>query len=196
MFTTVDGSLSHPDNALSAIAADDKLFLGRNAEPNFDGCSLKEIIQYLVLVHDAVKVLYYARSQYDDQWLIGQGGEIGLNIDEAFIANYEHLLLRLQSQLVDALTRKVIEALIGGGQDKKQRKLLSWFAEFPNNRHPLNTTWPWSIKPSLAVLWGVCWMFYDSANPPSNHGNRNSFNQRLIQSLGWNTPQPRDCKFI
>lgn len=32
--------------------------------------------------------------------------------------------------------------------------------EFPNCfRHPC-TTMPWTIWPALAVLWGVCWMFY------------------------------------
>lgn len=37
---------------------------------------------------------------------------------------------------------------------------LGWFFEWPGGRHPLNTTWPWAdVKPSLVVLWGVCWMF-------------------------------------
>lgn len=34
-------------------------------------------------------------------------------------------------------------------------------AEFPNRQRPLCTTMPWTIWPSLVVLWGVCWMFYD-----------------------------------
>jgi hypothetical protein len=34
-----------------------------------------------------------------------------------------------------------------------------WFFEWPNGRRPLSSTWPWNIKPSLVVLWGVCWMF-------------------------------------
>lgn len=37
---------------------------------------------------------------------------------------------------------------------------LGWFFEWPGGRHPLNTTWPWAdVRPSLVVLWGVCWMF-------------------------------------
>lgn len=40
---------------------------------------------------------------------------------------------------------------------------IGWFFEWPGGRHPLNSTWPWAdVKPSLVVLWGVCWMFYDS----------------------------------
>jgi hypothetical protein len=39
----------------------------------------------------------------------------------------------------------------------------SWFSEFPAGRRPVSTTWPWTIKPALAVLWGVCWMFYGPA---------------------------------
>ncbi|KAI9742282.1 MAG: hypothetical protein M1818_004182 [Claussenomyces sp. TS43310] len=36
-----------------------------------------------------------------------------------------------------------------------------WFFEWPGGRHPLNSTWPWAdVKPSLLVLWGVCWMFF------------------------------------
>jgi len=38
---------------------------------------------------------------------------------------------------------------------------IGWFFEWPSGRHPLNSTWPWAdVKPSLLVLWGVCWMFY------------------------------------
>lgn len=35
-----------------------------------------------------------------------------------------------------------------------------WFFEWPGGKRPLNSTWPWAdVKPSLLVLWGVCWMF-------------------------------------
>lgn len=37
-----------------------------------------------------------------------------------------------------------------------------WFSDFPGECRPLSTTWPWTIKSSLAILWGVCWMFYDN----------------------------------
>jgi hypothetical protein len=38
--------------------------------------------------------------------------------------------------------------------------------EFPNRKRPPCTTMPWCIWPALAVLWGVCWMFY-----PAYSGN-------------------------
>jgi hypothetical protein len=158
-----NGNISPADNALSAVCSDDKRFLQTDT-PNFEACSLDETVQSLVLVHEAINVLYAARTQYDDQFIITQGLEIGLDIDESFIANYEHLLLRLQSQLVETLTRKVIEALLENNLDKTQRKLLNWFTEFPDNRHPQSTTWPWSIKPSLAVLWGYVAAVRESAS--------------------------------
>lgn len=49
-------------------------------------------------------------------------------------------------------------------QRLQQLFLSAWMPEFPNNfRHPC-TTMPWTIWPALAVLWGVCWMFYDDGN--------------------------------
>lgn len=50
-----------------------------------------------------------------------------------------------------------------------------WYAEWPNCHRPLSTTWPWNIKPSLLVLWGVCWMFY---GPSDNNANRTTRNPR------------------
>lgn len=35
------------------------------------------------------------------------------------------------------------------------------FSEFPDKLRPPCTTMLWTIWPSLVVLWGVCWMFYD-----------------------------------
>jgi hypothetical protein len=39
------------------------------------------------------------------------------------------------------------------------------YSEFPQCRRPPCTTMPWSIWPSLMVLWGVCWMFPASHTP-------------------------------
>ena len=55
-----------------------------------------------------------------------------------------------------------------------------WFAEWPNCHRPLSTTWPWNIKPSLLVLWGVCWMFY---GPSDNNENRTTRNPRGAVTL-------------
>jgi hypothetical protein len=148
-----DGPVSTGDRQLSTVCSDNKLFL-QTGRLRFDAYSLSETVHSLLLVQEAISILHAARSQHDDSFIIAQGIEIGLTIDELFIANYEHLLLRLQSQLVETLTRKAVEALILNDLNKTQRKLLNWFSEFPGSQRPLSTTWPWSIKPSLAVLWG------------------------------------------
>ncbi|TAQ88062.1 hypothetical protein B7494_g3591 [Chlorociboria aeruginascens] len=37
---------------------------------------------------------------------------------------------------------------------------IGWFFEWPGGQRPLNSTWPWTgVRPSLLVIWGVCWMF-------------------------------------
>lgn len=86
---------------------------------------------------------------------------------EKFIANLEHLLRCLQQAILEALihnTLKLIDAdILHWHPNWQQRRgdREGWFAEWPNGQPPLNTTWPWNVKPSLVVLWGVCWMFYD-----------------------------------
>jgi hypothetical protein len=56
---------------------------------------------------------------------------------------------------------------------------IGWFFEWPSGRHPLNSTWPWAdVKPSLIVLWGVCWMFF-----PMNYASPEIL-QRIPQWLG------------
>ncbi|CAA9959741.1 hypothetical protein PTMSG1_03149 [Pyrenophora teres f. maculata] len=149
--------------AFSTLAANDKLFIKHSNARIAEACTLNETIQLLVDAHDAINVLSECRLRHGDEWLLAQGLEAGLVLDDKFVANYEHLLLRLQTELIEALARKVLEELLRGGHDKKQRKLLSWFTEFAAKPQALSTCFPWTIKPSLAVLWGVCWMFYDGA---------------------------------
>jgi len=70
-----------------------------------------------------------------------------------------------------SLEHDLLRALFDDGWDKVKQhvdnlqhywylRLETFFSEFPGGRRPLSTTWPWSIRPSLAVLWGVCWMFH------------------------------------
>jgi hypothetical protein len=184
---------------LSSVCADEQRFW-KGARLDFGPCSLNERIKLLAMVVETIRLLTIARTENDDQFIIDQGHAVGLNIDELFIANYEHLLMQLQTQLMQALADKVVELLLENNLDKRQRKLLLWFTEFPDNRRPLSTTWPWSIKPSLAVLWGVCWMFYDRRpdEQPAGRGNPRIPQDKILRSnvLDWNTPQPGDCKFL
>ena len=60
-------------------------------------------------------------------------------------------------------------------QRHQQKTTQDWFSEYAQNQRPLSTTWPWSIKPSLAVIWGVCWMFYGNED-----GNANRIPQNML----------------
>lgn len=37
---------------------------------------------------------------------------------------------------------------------------LKYFQDIRLSRRPICTTMPWTIRVALAVIWGVCWMFY------------------------------------
>ena len=81
---------------------------------------------------------------------------------ERFIANLEHMLRCLQQIALESIIRHylhIVKAHVLHWQHQK-RIGEGWFAEWPNGQPPLNTTWPWNVKPCLLVLWGVCWMFY------------------------------------
>lgn len=85
------------------------------------------------------------------------------------MANLEHLLRCLKQIALDAIIRyylTIVEAHILHWHHywQYQKRIdEGWFAEWPNGQRPLSTTWPWNVKPSLLVLWGVCWMFYGSS---------------------------------
>lgn len=68
------------------------------------------------------------------------------------------LLLALQFQAL--LLLNIFQLLLKGTG-------LEGFGVFPNRQRPRCTTMPWNIWPSLVVLWGVCWMFYDSWSAPA-----------------------------
>ncbi|KAI9790958.1 MAG: hypothetical protein M1835_000608 [Candelina submexicana] len=100
------------------------------------------------------------------------GLDLEILSDEVCTANLQHFLLCLQRRLFDVLLRKSFIEIEEHAHEwqrysQQQRKLgVWWFSEWPSGRRPLSTTWPWNIKPSLVVLWGVCWMFYgDEWNP-------------------------------
>lgn len=86
---------------------------------------------------------------------------------EKFLANLEHLIRCLRHAVIEALfqeTLRLLEIQFWGQYLQQQRVIEGCFAEWPNGQPPLNTTWPWNVKPSLVVLWGVCWMFFDNDN--------------------------------
>jgi len=199
MLSAIDDRLSPTGSTLSAMAGNHRLFLKQSSLSIVEGRSLNEAVQLLATIHHAIKILSECRSQYGDAWLVTQGYKLGLNIDASFIANYEHLLLRLQAELIDVIARRALEELLRGRHNKKQRRLLGWFTEFAEKPHPLSTSFPWTIKPSLAVLWGVCWMFYDFTGDqdPKSGSHRVPQDKVLQQLVDFNldVPGSSDCKF-
>ena len=94
--------------------------------------------------------------------------------DPLFVANLIHLLRRLRYVLFTILVFQSLQRLDEVAANWQSYWLLlskigdDWFSEWPGGQRPLSTTWPWNIRPSLVVLWGVCWMFYPR---PSNTNN-------------------------
>lgn len=99
----------------------------------------------------------------------------------------QHLHWSNRQTALDVIIRilfKILETHIRHSQLRWQQSRRigeEWFAEWPNGHRPLSTTWPWNIKPSLLVLWGVCWMFY---GPPDNHKAKATRNSGGAASLG------------
>ena len=111
---------------------------------------------------------------------------------EKFIANLEHILRCLRQAALEALIhhgmRKLQEDVRHWYQYWLRDRALDhgWFSEWPGSRRPLSTTWPWNIRPSLVVLWGVCWMFYDNSTKSVEE-----LRQQLdVASSLWSQPTP------
>lgn len=67
------------------------------------------------------------------------------------------------------------------------------FGVFPNRQRPKCTTMPWNIWPSLVVLWGVCWMFYDSLVDRDLFFQKEGFEE---EQLSWFQPCKHDIDFV
>lgn len=162
-------------HSLSTVANSDKFFVKRDTEIHVERLSLKGLTHLLVLVKDLLNSLERTPSSRGGVRTLVEGNELlDLHLDETSVANLEHLLLCLRDQLLRLLVAKLVELVhrhVIECQRDQDKHGEEWFFEFPSGRRPLSTTWPWSIRPSLAVLWGVCWMFYDFELPLDAHGN-------------------------
>ena len=171
----LDSHTQSSGKSLRGIAAQDEQFLKYDAEQTARTSStatLNQILDSATLVLD---------------WLQLQGRQSSIkrknsNEDcdklkcEKFFANLEHLIRCLRHAVIEALLQeRLLQIQFWSQYLQQKRQIEGWFAEWPNGQPPLNTTWPWNVKPSLVVLWGVCWMFYD-------HDKNNS----------WMTPHRED----
>ncbi|KAH0545113.1 hypothetical protein FGG08_000725 [Glutinoglossum americanum] len=151
---------------LSKVAADDKLFLtATHPHPEKSAGIACGFVQFQHCRN------FLGRLRDFKRWHKEPGFELEHSdnevLQEKSIANMEHLLLRYMHELLHNLRILVVlhvavEVLLRLQQTFGQ----GWFFEWPNRRRPLSSTWPWNIKPSLVVLWGVCWMFanYETNN--------------------------------
>lgn len=146
---------------LISLATNNQLFLSSKVHLCVKRLSIKELQQLIVGVRDLLHTLTFPPHCSAPTHPSTHAVEHAL--DPIHAANLEHLLLCLQSLLLRQLIHLCIELLhdhIAECQKTRKRSRDDWFFEFPDARPPLSTTWPWAIKPSLAVLWGVCWMFF------------------------------------
>lgn len=166
----LEGHRQRQQVPLVEVASHEELFLrhGNTLAEELLPCSKASLAQVAYLFDLSTLLIGRLES-------LAQGGSVaasvpcGLPGDAKATANLTHLLLRLQYQLFRLLVNhgvQRIEAVAGRWREfwQQQRRLGdNWFAEWPDGRRPLSTTWPWNnIRPSLLVLWGVCWMFYDA----------------------------------
>lgn len=161
---------------LSQIANDDQLFLSHRNRLNLDAYSEQRLIAVLSLLAQLLKAIDEATDikHQDTEHTCTQEEVVRL----VFFANLEHLLFRLENELLHALVLRGSKAINDCGvywQQYQANREKNWFHEYPDGLPPLSTTWPWSIKPSLAVIWGVCWMFYGEHNNFTS--DQNSANQ-------------------
>ena len=156
--------------SVASIAADDKRFLQYDARHELaskDTSVLGKVLDLTTALLNRLQqcVVNMAAFPADSADTLGQSSWANSSYQRA-TANLEHMLRSLQHAAIGALAYyylKVVEAEFGPWHSNWQQRWQTgdaWFTEWPSGRRPLNTTWPWDVKTSLLVLWGVCWMFY------------------------------------
>lgn len=187
MFHNLESRAQHSNLSLCKIAAQDHLFLNHD----FHYVQLITSVSNLKPVLDLTTALLNHIRCLSDNSGGSRRKDDSSNLPsddfkcKQFLANLEHLLRCLQQIALDAIVGhylKIVEDHILHWHQHWQhqkRACDEWFAEWPNGQRPLSTTWPWNVRPSLLVLWGVCWMFYgnkrytNQANQGRTTGNIN-----------------------
>lgn len=154
--------------SLCTIAAHDRLFLQHDVHL----LGIAESIDELESLLHLIGALLARLQDRSGSLAVQQSGGLGedslsgeMNCDK-FVANLQHILWSLRQSLLETIIRHYLNLLEADilhwnlYWQHSKRIDEEWFAEWPNSHRPLSTTWPWNIKPSLLVLWGVCWMFY------------------------------------
>ena len=100
-----------------------------------------------------------AGQEYEEAWQ--QSEEAWQRYEEArreeALQRYNERLERICRvfDLLSTIWQKLLDSLL----------FFCNFSGFPHKYRPPCRTMPWNIWPSLVVLWGVCWMFYNHLSP-------------------------------
>lgn len=182
----------------SSVATCDHLFLAYNARAvtRFKGIEeLRHIYDLTTLL--LARLPSSSGDRTRSALLPKQSAPASPRLDhEKFIANLDHILRCLRQAALEALIyhgmKKLREDVRQWHQYWLRDRALDhgWFSEWPGSRRPLSTTWPWNIRPSLVVLWGVCWMFYDNSTR-SVEQLRQQLEDRDVASSLWSQPTPQ-----
>lgn len=183
MLRKLDVSTERQDASTAIVATQDKLFLqfnARNALAYKDAQELGSVLDLATLLILRIRRFFGSQSTGGLGTLGEPLSSFGLECEKG-LANLEHMLRCLQQAALEALIQISLKRLEGDlvawYQYWRQRRhaSVSWFSEWSSSRRPLRTTWPWNIKPSLIVLWGVCWMFYADGETPSMQDQAEGF---------------------
>ncbi|CAD6574062.1 MAG: hypothetical protein ASARMPREDX12_006369 [Alectoria sarmentosa] len=171
--------IKHGLFSLCTIAAHDRLFLQHDLHLVGITKSVEKLADLVYLINALLARLQDGSSIRRNRGLAGDPLSGELNCDK-FVANIQHVLWSLRQNALAAIIRYCLNLdevhILHWHLYWQHSKRIGegWFAEWPNGHRPLNTTWPWNIKPSLFVLWGVCWMFYGPSGDKNRRPTRNA----------------------
>ena len=165
----IDGRLSHSGeyDPLDTAARDDQQLLQFDAQRLISSRRAEHasnVLDNTTLLLEKIQTLQTDEARRQ-QAAASHGFKDDIDF-EKYLANVEHMLCSLQQAAIQALIQHSLEVLESDykhwGQYLEQMRRFcdDWFSEWSSGRPPLSSTMPWNIKPSLVVLWGVCWMFY------------------------------------
>jgi len=166
----LDAKLAFENHSISELAADNDLLLEHGSSFDLRKYGKLDIVESLELISQLLASIRLAYQEwYGENAIPRLNGNLEyerLLNDLLFLANLESILLQLQASLLYQLffahgRDLLIEDINRIHEEQKQRgrRCKDWFFVYPSGKRPLSTTWPWNIRPSLVVLWGVCWMF-------------------------------------
>ncbi|KAI9891559.1 MAG: hypothetical protein M1814_002682 [Vezdaea aestivalis] len=182
---TSNGSISH-------VAASNKLLCQSTPKRSGKRATIAERtaeIKHAACLLERLQVwIRHTEGQIDD--FVTPMSTIAPNsYDLLFLANVEHLLLRHIGHLLNCLHLSIWTQVVLASIASEFVLGFAFWSEYKDRKRVRSTTWPWNIKPSLVVLWGVCWQFiYPPAQvPQTSQLFAQAFDDRGQQKLNSST---------